>query len=407
MKRILIVTLAIMLLLSGCRQAAEPTEPLNNETISEITETEPPHSQAEDVTEPAAPVYTQQPMVAVSVPVVYESTQADDGTTVSNYSYQNIHLVVQDQQIADAVIIDFLNRQDEHHATAQFVSDQALSDYNGDPDWAPYFYEAIYSPMRVDYSVLSLYSKTAIYVGGSRPQVECTAANYNMITGDVLTLGSILCNVDSLGSLCDLVIQNMALLEETAQLYDDYPNIVRQRFTREESFDEDWFFTETGLDFYFAPYEVAPYISGVVTVEVPYSELSGIIADEFFPAEADLSEGLVYAQLLAETDLQDFTQIAEVPISSVGELIFLYCDGLVRDVRLEVGSWNESGTQFTPDYTVFATHALTPGDGITVQTDIPDVVPNLRLSYCSGGETITTFISQSGKDSTILLIDNI
>ena len=42
-----------------------------------------------------------------------------------------------------------------------------------------------------------------------------------------------------------------------------------------------------------------------------------------------------------------------------------------------------------------------------VTTDIPDVIPILRLSYDSGSEHIVRFISQSGKDGSILLLDDL
>lgn len=408
MKRLIALVLAFMFLLCGCKNtptAIEPSVEINTESPpAESVPTATENTEPSEQTHPVMPVYTQQPMVAISVPVIYESTTAEDGTTVSTYAHQYINLVVQDQQIADTIIIDFLNRQDKHHEIAVSVSDQALSDYNGNSDWTAYSFESIYSPTRIDHSVLSLYGENVIYTGG-RPQREGIAANYNMITGDVLTLGSILENVDALDVLCELVIDKMALIQDEVHLFDDYADAVRHRFSREESYDEEWYFSETGLNFFFAPYEVAPYIAGTVIVEIPYEDLSGLIADDFFPAEEDFAEGTIHAQLLSETKLQDFTQIAEVPVDTVGELIFLYCEGLVRNVRLELGVWNDSITQFTPTCTVFSTLSLTPGDGIMIQTVVPDSTPNLRLVYRTGEETITTYITLSSNDGSVILTD--
>ena len=144
-----------------------------------------------------------------------------------------------------------------------------------------------------------------------------------------------------------------------------------------------------------------------MVAEVPYEQLTGIIADEFFPAETDGATGTVLAERLADANIDGFTQIAEVPLSEIGEQVFLHCDGIARNIRIDLGYWNEDGTLFTEKATVFASYVLSPGDGIIVTTDIPDVIPILRLSYDSGSEHIVRFISQSGKDGSILLLDDL
>lgn len=403
MKHIMILLLVMALVLCGCAKEKLPADS-NVQNSADAPEN---NTMNESDWESMDPEYTQQAMVSVSLPVVNETTVADDGTTLCNYTYQNIYLVVQDQQIADTVIVDFLNRQDSHHTAAKTISDQALAEYANQENWMPYNYEYLYSPTRIDYNVLSMYGENVVQYGSSNPQVECSAANYNMISGDVLTLGSILYHIDAQDKLCDLVLENLDVIAADKQLYDEYPDIVRQRFSRDESYDEDWYFTNTGLCFFFTPYEIAPYVSGVVTVEVSYSDLSGIIADEFFPLEEDIAKGVIQVELLNEMDLGAYTQIAELPLNEEGEHIFLHCDGLVRDVKIDIGTWNESGTEYTPTCTVFATYALTPGDGIMIQAAIPDTAPNLRLTYHDGNQIISTFISQSGKDGSILLLDNI
>ena len=40
-----------------------------------------------------------------------------------------------------------------------------------------------------------------------------------------------------------------------------------------------------------------------------------------------------------------------------------------------------------------------------VQSQIPDAMPNLRLTYESGGEVFSAYISQSGEDGTMLFVD--
>lgn len=399
MKKRFALFLLFALLLSGCNQ--DTKAPVDNTTVPKdlVNSTDPSE---EETTEPEYH-YSQQPMVAISIPVTTEISLAEDGTALSRYSYQTIQLVVQDQQVADSIIVDFLNRQDSHHASATQLCELAESSYGGNTDWIPYFYSTIYEPMRIDHSVLSLYGQTVIFDGGNHPHQECTAANYNMITGEVLTLGSILTNVDALAALCDLVVENMELVAEEYQLYEDFPEVVAHRFSREESYDEDWFFTQTGLNFFFEPYEVAPYISGIITVEVPYDQLTGIIDDGYFPAEEDFAVGSVIAESFDKINTESFTQIADITLDTDGEFIFVYTDGLVRNLRLDIVDRDEDN--YTTSNTVFATYALTPGDGILIQMQTSDDTHNLVLSYDCADERITRYITMNPDDHSVVHLE--
>ena len=218
MKKTLILLLTISLLLCGCQKggtAPEITEPSAAATEPTVAVTEPTQ---EEPTEEPAPVYIQQPMVAVSMPISTEYI-TDGDTTVYYYTYQDIYLNVQDQKIADAIIIDYLNRRDQSHAISESLAMDAENAFNGSENWNPHFFESVYSPTRADQSVLSLYGRNVYYSGGNHPQLECMAANYNMVTGEVLTIGSILRNADAIAPLCKLVTEQMAAQQDSLSGY--------------------------------------------------------------------------------------------------------------------------------------------------------------------------------------------
>lgn len=407
MKKILIFVLVLTLLLSGCQKPAEGTA---TEPTTEPITVMPTEDTSEDPTEietEAAPAveYNQQEMVSVSLPIETDVVTEESGNPIFTHKYQHMQLVTQDPAVADSIILDFLNRQDAYRSDVDALSQQAQLEYTGNGDWLPYCLDILYSPTRIDQGVLSLSGVSFSYTGGNHSNKIATAANYNMLTGEVLTLGSILYHQDAKETLIQLVIQKAEAIAEEAQLYPDYQDFITQRFAREESFDEDWYFTNTGLTFYFSPYEIAPYFAGIVTLEIPYSELTGVIADEFFPPEEDRMEGTLACQLLTEADTSAYTQIAELMVNTHGDPFFIYADGAVRNVTIESGLWDESGTVFTPDAVVFATYTLTPGDAVMITADIPDTMPNLRISYRSGDEIHQAYISQSGKDGSILIMD--
>ena len=406
MKRIFCVALVLMFLLTGCHLPfMEPvaTEPIISEATETPTDlpTEAPTEATEGPVEKLPPAYEQQTMYAISMPTVTHREFAPDGTAVFQYAYQDMFLSIPEQDIADCIIVEYLNRIDAYSELTEEYSTNAQTMYSAGNGWMEHYYNVYYSPTRIDQEVLSLYGIRSSYTG-SRPVQVCTAINYSMLTGDVLTLGSILRHIDSKALLVELVTEKAAAIEEDAQLFGDYADYIAERFDREESFDEDWYFSEIGLCFYFSPYEIAPYSSGIIILEVPYSELTGIISDEFFPPEEEEMTGVLCAKLYSDTETAGFTQTTTVTLAETGEEILLYADGAILNVRIETGHFTEHNA-FIPECTVFASNSLTPGDCIILKTDIPDTIPNLKITYASGSEEYSVYLLQSGFDGSVLL----
>ena len=399
MKRLALFFMVLCLLLCGCgkRPGTDTQLPSENTTDIESTPVETPEPT------PSEPEYSQLPLIAVSVPAVIDYAYNGSGDAIFRHTRQNMMLVLQDPEIADKIIVDFLNRIEETTPQAQIVYDAALECEEAPP--APYSFDLLYNPTRIDQSVLSLYGTQVSWSGGIHPNYVCISANYDMVTGDVLTLGSILDSVDAIDPLYDLILDELQNMEEDCGLFPGYQETVHDMLFGEESYNETWYFSASGLCFYFSPYEIAPYASGIITVELPYESLTGIIGDGFFPPERDTASGVVCASRMQDIQLDQFTQIAEVIIDQGGEKVFIYTEQAVYDVRLEVGYWDETMSEFYPSYIAFAAYTLTPGDAIMAETYIPDVLPSLRLTYTSGNETVSVFIHQSGQDGSIYLMD--
>lgn len=379
MKQYLCLLLVLALLLTGCgnkNAQITPTEPVETQPTTPAEETI-----IESITEPVSQ-YSQVPMVAVSMPIQTETTVADDKTILSSYSYQTLQLVLNDPDIAERIILSHLNRLEKNHKSAAAVSSQAESAYRIGSNWTSYFYEAAYFPTRIDTAVLSIFNKNVQYTGGNHPYTQCAAANYNMQTGEVLTLGSILTNVNAKDALCSVLIQNTSTIAEDKQLYEEYPQIITDRFKRDESYDEDWFFSSSGLCFFFAPYEIAPYISGIVVIEIPYKQLDGIIHSSFMPNYEDFGKGNILVINEKEIEFDNFSQIAEVNMATQGTSAFIFTDGLIYDVEISV----------TNGGTVFRASTLSPGDGILLTADFRDT-QQFSVTYRSGAEVITQILS--------------
>lgn len=381
-KSICALLAAVMLLaITGC----QPSEaPIPNTSESQIPEDD----------------LFSGPALSVSVPITTDTYLSDDSTVLLEYSHQHMRLTLPDQAVADRITVDFLNRIDSNHQNMEAMLEMAKSAYTAGSNWTPYQYEVSYSPTRIDQGILSLFGTIVNYTGGLHPERIIVAANYDMLTGEALTLGSILTHVNKKDTLCRNVIDALSDSDYMYSLYEGYEEIIYERFDQDESVDEDFYFTRTGLCFYFAPYEIAPYASGLIATEIPYEKLTGIIDDAFFPPETNLSSGTLKAQ----TGTPSFEHISELIIDHDGTEIYLSADAAIYDVKIKVGTWSEDGLYFTPQKTLFATTGIGPNDAILLQTKIPDVLPNLMVSYHAPQGEVSYYISQSGENGEILLI---
>ena len=106
MKKLLPYIIVLSILLCGCASSAVDETPTELPPNPDATLTEPTTTASDLPLDDGAPVYLQQPMISVSMPLITEYTTVHD-TDIFYYTYQDIYLSVQDQQIADSIIIDY------------------------------------------------------------------------------------------------------------------------------------------------------------------------------------------------------------------------------------------------------------------------------------------------------------
>lgn len=379
MKRLIPIFLVLAMLLAACQTApAVSTDPSETEP-SETTE--------------AAGQLQQLDMSAVSLPAAVE-TLTDNGKEIFSFTSQSISLVVPDPDVAEKIIINFGERQAQYRQAAETIHEIATEMYTGG-EWTPYLYSALYDPMRVDENVMSLAGTIVSWSGGNHPNYNCAYANYDMVTGDVMTLGSILTHKDKAADLRDLLIEAIAQVQEQHSIWSDYEKIIRDRFAADISYDDAWYFDANGICFRFTPYEIAPYSSGIITVTVPYSKLTGIMEDAYFPTEKQPISGSMNAAVMDEAALSQLDQFAELELDMEGSRILLSTDSVLYDVSIKhLGN---------PDYTALRVATLTPGDAIMVQADFDNT--NLMVEYIANNAVYRRYISVSGS-AVELLVEN-
>lgn len=380
MKKRIAFLLAFVLLfsLAGCGskpQTPPETTPVAATPETTISQTEPPVETVSPV-ETESAVMQQKPVTAVTVPMHTQSSYAEDGTEIFRYSYQSISLLVQEPEVADKVIVDFLNRVDPVAAAAEELAASASSNYTASDYWIPYLCRLLYEPTRIDEGVLSLFGTHTIYSGGMHPDHLNVSANYDLITGDVLTLGSIMHKDASLEGFCQLVLQELERKADELYLFEDYPKAVEKRFATDESKDEAFFFTGEGLCFYFSPYEIAPYASGTIIAEIPYEKLVGLLHEAYFPAERVYADGKLTITPFEKADLDSVSQISEAILTSGGQMHLLTSESSLQNIRVILTS---SDPQIH-EYCFFAASQLNPGDGIMIEATAEEL-ENILITY--------------------------
>ncbi len=378
--------LAALLLLSGCQnQPQATTSPLVDTTLPPVT------TEFSELIVPPSP--NPETVYSISMPITTEADLAEDGTEYFHYSYQTMNLTVPDREVADKVIIDFLSRVESTREDAGRIHDLAQAAYTArTPRFQPYFYQIQYNPARIDQGVLSLFGQIVTVSDAGHASTESISANYNMVTGDVLTLGSILYQADRKEDIAQLVIKDLESREELA-LYDDFRDTVRDRFRRDESTDEDFYFSSYGLCFYFSPYEIAPYVYGTVEVEIPYNKLTGLIGDEFFPDERILSSGHLNAMDFDKADLQDYDQFAEIVVDSGADMVLLTADSTLQDIKILQLIWTKGDATYTQTKTIFASNVLTAQNAILLEADFSSNQPPFLITYLQNGELCSRFLA--------------
>lgn len=405
MKKILSVILALCLGLSlaACGSEPEPatnpsTEPSSQPTTAPTTL--PAETTVPEETDPTVEAVVHDvPMAAISITEEKEITNGKNETSVFEYTYQNIRLLLPDADMAMTVNLDILNRIDATRSAAAELMNDAVS---ADPEY-PYSFTIIYEPMRLDTAVLSLFGLQNIYSGGSVLS-SGHGLTYDLNSGAVLTLSDVLLPGITADVICPLVVSALSELPEEYYLFSDYSTTVEDRFSGDFLADESWHLSEAGLCFTFAPYEVAPYSTGFVHAVIPYDQLNGILKDAWFPPEQVTPNGTLEVLPFSQEDAAAFDQFAELYLSREGGCYLLHATGLIYDIVIESGIWNSDCTVFTPQETVFKANSLVSSDAVMIQADIPDTMPDLRITYTAAEGTVTVYLSASGEDGTPLLL---
>lgn len=382
-----ILCAAMLLCLLGCSQPPVSTDTPQTSGVS--IDTQP--STSGDTQQDLVAVY-EAPLAAISLPPVKELHYNDSNGVIASYTHQNVSITLPDADVAEAVELDLLNRIDKTRPAAERVFTTATADYSGQANWFPYSYSIAYQPMRLDQNVLSLFGAETSFDGTPLSLNNAISANYDLTTGTALTLRTILHEENFADALCELIISGLLAQKDT--LFDDYASVIEAKFSTNVPV-ESWYFSNNGLCFYFAPYEIAPHSAGTVVSEIPYDKLSGLLKDAYFPAEKTAYSGVILTKTVTDTkDLESFSQFAEVSMDQPSDKLLIYSQGSVSNVRLHYTAENGS------EIFILGMAGIGPKDAILAELSLDWAMENLKITFDSYGQTQTLTLTQN-EDGTL------
>ncbi len=350
-------------------------------------------------------------LVAVSLTPQQETHCNDKGDKLFTYFYQNILIHMPDAPDTATVISDyFLEKKAEADTYANTVRKKAQWDgWDQDQNWSPYTFELKYAPTRLDTKLLSFSGEYLADTGDARPDSSLTSVTFSAEDGSVLTLSDILTGDEMADVLCTMLLEKLAEQDAKKVNYlKNYTEIVQQKFDLSDEGDENWYFTDTGITFYFSPNEIADDKTGPIDVEFSYTQLRGIIKKELMPKEPPTySPFSVNAARKDQIQTNQFNQVLTVTCDENGDGVSLFAGATLYNVSVKMGHWTLTN-KFVDDKVLLAANRLTEKDLLLIYAQIPDVLPNLRLSAsCGDGQTRSYYVFQSGKDGSIILIDQV
>ena len=130
-----------------------------------------------------------------------------------------------------------------------------------------------YYIQRADDRILSVLADEDEYTGGVHPNYWVRGLNYDPATGEILSLADVLADTDGLADL---------LTEKLMAKYpsEPFPGLQAQlaEYTLE---DYTWTLDDQGITFWFSPYEIAAFASGLLTTEIDFDEMPQMFAEAY------------------------------------------------------------------------------------------------------------------------------
>ncbi len=419
----LMLVLIIAVGLCGCGSVAGIELPPLPQVTDTPVVTAPPAVMQEPTEPPvqSAEVAEQQVMVSIKNTTKKEYDPENSIKLILTFAYDTPTVFIDGNQEASNAINEYCARLEDLYYTGENYSEGAGTGFNNFLTLAQDNYTYVVqegieganlemvsslkvSVPRIDDQVLTILYNDYSYTGGAHGFYWDRGYCFDTVTGDILTLETIAQDQDKLrAALKDYMVNTVQNDVETAERIDlglfedgDYASGLEKLIR-----DGSWYFSDDGIVIFSDLYEISSYAAGSVSFCIPYEQLTGIIDDRFIP-EKNTADGKVTVMSGSDIQTGNTPIIDKVTVTKEGEQVFFRAEGEVRKVCLTQVEYSDAfyETQQLWYCSMMNDHAL------QVQTDIPDGMPTLKLSYATRDGAHSFYLTQSDKDGSLILLEN-
>ena len=261
---------------------------------------------------------------------------------------------------------------------------------------------------RVSDTVLSVVYSESLYTGGAHGLYGAQALNFDMATGEPLTLDRLSSDYDALAE--ELTQKMLAMIEEDADGY--YSERILEEFLFEKTLEEairgllregSWYFDNEGMVIFSDLEELGPYAAGIVEFHIPYEELAGKIDEQWMIPSDRQGKGKLSVCELSELEGKETEIVDKLTVTEGGTALCLVADGRIYDVSISRAYYVD---RFYESAQLWYASAL---DNCALQLEvvIPEGLPDLLIHYTTAdGVRHGKLLSQSGLDGTFMLVDD-
>ncbi len=250
--------------------------------------------------------------------------------------------------------------------------------------------------------LLSLTYDDTSFMGGAHGYTGRYGHTFDIRTGQELTLADLADNYDAFLSAAVEQLKDISYGAEYAAygLNEGYEDQLAGLFR-----EGNWYFNDEGLVLIANPYELASYAAGLIEFTLPYAWLACQIKADYLPAERE-ADGTLTAELSESADAAgNATYVYDTGTGGLGACVTFTASGTVQDIELNAVTYLEYSNLYRVDGTLWYAELLSDGESVCVQTWIPDLMPNLAISWRDSEGEHTKYISQSGMDGSLILMD--
>ena len=402
-----------------------PTVQVSAESEAATEETPAPEGNAEqEASEPVSADSESRVLVSIGNTTLYNYDPAEGTELILTFAYDMPRVVAAENPEAMERINETLATQEELYYTGDNHT-EGLSGYSdmltaaednfayvsqNEGSGLPLEFSSTRSARigRVSETVLSLVFTDYVYTGGAHGMYGDEAWNFDMQTGEVLTLEKLSADYSVFS---DFLVQSMLKLAEEDE--DSYYSLrLAEGFVDSANLEEafrgllregSWYFDREGLVFFSSLGEFGPYAAGLVEFHIPYADLEGRLDPQWLYTDSRNGEGSLRVCPMSELEGGSTEIVDKLIVNADGEELGLAVEGSIYDVVISTAYYSDG---FFENKQLWAANTLSDC-ALQIQTVVPDGLPNLMIVYSTAdGLRHTRLLSQSGENGDYLLVDD-